>query len=227
MSHQRMLQKVLGLVLILASLMVATGCATLQGLFSTPTPTPTNTPTLTPTPTNTATLTHTPTYTPTQTSTPTRTPTLTPTATNTRTPSRTPTETSTPTRTATPTVIPSGPARVIASMPDTISCTAWGTDGCRWDFTATFREVNGVPATVERIGRRFVHRNGGVWTVGSSEWSNTTIVIPGRGRNSYASWVRTTFDSIDLRGGTVTVGYSGHDANGYAFSGSVSAKLAW
>jgi hypothetical protein len=228
MGHQQLLQKLLGLVLVTVFIMPATGCSMVQELFATPTPTLTNTPTLTPSPTNTPTYTQTRTCTPTRTSTPTRTPTLTPTPTNTRTPRPTPTNTRIPTRTATPTPIPSGPARVIGSMPDTIPCTPWGSDGCRWDFRVTFTEVNGVPATIERIGQRYADTRGGIWVVGSAEWFDRTIKIPGRGSNTYSSWVRTLFNSdADLRGGTVTIGFSGYDANGNSFSGSVSAKLAW
>ena len=164
----------------------------------------------------------------TPTSAPTATPTLTPTPTNTRTASPPPTNTATPTRTATSTPIRSGPAKVVASMPDTIPCTPWGSDGCRWNFTVTFTEGNGVPATIERIGRRYIERDGDVWISQYGEWHDTTIQIPGRGTNTYSSWVRTRFDSDkDLRGATVKVGFSGRDANGYTFSGSVSAKLAW
>ncbi|MBU0492941.1 MAG: hypothetical protein KKA73_29020 [Chloroflexi bacterium] len=112
-------------------------------------------------------------------------------------------------------------------MPDPIPCTKWNT-GCQWNFTATFTEKNGVSATIKRIGRRFVDTNGHVWTVGSSEWHDETIYIPAKGNNSYSSWVRTLAgEDPDLRGGTVTVSYSGVDAKGNAFSGSVSAKLAW
>jgi hypothetical protein len=92
----------------------------------------------------------------------------------------------------------------------------------------TFTEKNGVSATIQRIGRRFVDTSGHVWIVGSSEWNDETIRISAKGRNSYSSWVRTLAGgSPDLRGGTVIVSYSGTDAKGNAFSGSVSAKLAW
>jgi hypothetical protein len=96
-----------------------------------------------------------------------------------------------------------------------------------WNYTVTFSEQNGVPATIERLGRRSIHTNGSVWASETGEWFNTTIAIPGRGRNTYGSWVRTTPDDIDLRGGIVILGYSGHDANGFAFDGSVSARLEY
>jgi hypothetical protein len=51
--------------------------------------------------------------------------------------------------------------------------------------------------------------------------------VPEKGSNTYSSWVRTTAGSSpDLRGATVKISYSGVDANGNRFSGSVSAKLA-
>jgi hypothetical protein len=158
------------------------------------------------------------TETPTQTSTPTEIPT------STSTPTRTPTDTPT----ATPSQTPSGPSEVVAVLPNTIPCKEWsGYGSCKWDFTVTFVEKNGVPATIERIGRLFKTKNGRKYTIGTKEWHNQTILIPGGGSSKYSSWVRTTpDDDPDLRAGTVVVSYSGVDANGYKFSGSTQAKLA-
>jgi hypothetical protein len=112
-------------------------------------------------------------------------------------------------------------------MPKTIPCTLWEPNGCEWDFEVTFTEERGVDATIEKIGRVFVDTKGRVWTVGGDEWSDVTIDVPALGSDTYDSWARTTNgDSPDLRGGTVKVSYSGTDASGHAFSGSVTAKLA-
>jgi len=217
MSYLRFSQSVVLVTLITLPILSAMGCTVVSDLIATPTPTPTHTPTITRLPTST------PTFTPTITWTPTRTPrsTSTPRPTSTRMPSATRTNTSTRAP------IPSGPAKIVASLPEIIPCTPWGSDGCIWNYKVAFTEANGVPATIERIGRRFNDTKGKIWTVGSSEWSDTTIVIPGRGSNTYSSWVRTRSGSDpDLRNGAVKVSFSGHDANGHPFSGSVSAHLA-
>lgn len=133
--------------------------------------------------------------------------------------------TATPEPTSTP--APAVPAVVEGRMPDTIPCEAWGDDGCQWDFTVTFTEKAGTPATIERMGRRFVDVKGQEWTVGSEEWSDETIYVYSYGSNTYSSWVRTTNgEDPDLRGGTVIVSWEGTDDYGNSFSGSTSATLA-
>jgi hypothetical protein len=127
----------------------------------------------------------------------------------------------------TPTPPPTGPANVVASMPDSIPCQPWGENGCRWEYTATFTETEGVSATIEWLKRVHTDRNGTGW---SSDWDGfaKTIHIPGGGSSSYSSWVRTKADDEpDLRGGTLVISFSGHDANGFSFFGSVSTTLAW
>jgi hypothetical protein len=222
-------------LVVLALSLLVTGCGPGQlfgpTLTFTPTVTPTNTATATATPTYTPTATFTPTHTPTatNTATPTHTPTATPTPTVTHTPTATATPTPSPTATHTPTPTPkpTGPAQVVATLPDPVPCSPWGEDGCQWNFTVTFTEQNGVPATVQRIGKRYVDTKGAVWTATSGEWHDKTIAIPAQGTGSYSSWVRTQAGSApDLRGGTVRVSYSGIDENGFQFSGSVSATLA-
>ncbi len=121
-----------------------------------------------------------------------------------------------------------GPAKVVGSIvPRSIAPTAWGENGCRWDYTVTFTETNGVEATIERLGRIYLDIQGVQWTVGAAEWFDKIIIIPPGGSSKYSSWVRTTNDSTpDLRSATVTVSFTGHDANGNAFSGRVQARLA-
>jgi hypothetical protein len=110
-------------------------------------------------------------------------------------------------------------------MPDSIPYQPWGDDGWVYYYTVTFAETRGISATIEWLERVYMDRNGEGW---SSEWDGhrESISIPGGGSNSYDSWVRGDINP-DLRGGTVRVDYSGHDANGYSFSGRVSATLAW
>lgn len=87
--------------------------------------------------------------------------------------------------------------------------------------------MNGISATIERIGQRYTDTKGQVWAMGGSEWRYKTIDIPARESGTYSGFVRTRVDSdLDLRGGTVRVSYSGVDAKGNEFSGSVSATLA-
>jgi hypothetical protein len=112
-------------------------------------------------------------------------------------------------------------------MPGSVPCQPWGEDGCIWDYTATFAETRGISATIVWLKRVHTDRNGKKW---SSDWDGfaVTIHIKGGGSNSYSSWVRTKHDTEpDLRGGTLLITFSGHDANGHNFSGSVSTTLAW
>jgi len=205
------MKRLTGVICLIIISFIFTGCS--PGKLFGPTFTPTSTATSTSTSMPTATSTNTPTLTPTPTNTPTSTSTFTPSPTATRTSSPTPT--------------PKGPARVVASIPDPVPCTSWGTEGCQWNFTVTFTEENGISATIVRIGRRFIDTKGKVWTVGMDEWHDETIIIPAKGSNSYNSWVRTRAGSDpDLRGGTVVVSYSGIDAKGNDFRGSVSSTLA-
>lgn len=179
---------------------------------------PTHTPRPTSTPTHTSTPTYTPTATPTRTLTPTRTPT----------PSITPTATLAPTATYTPlpTHTPSGPAVIEASIANPIPCKTWGDDGLTWDFTVTFTESNGVPATVEWLQRIYTDKDGARWS-SDFEGFEKIIAIAGGGSNTYSSLVRIKFnDPPDLRGARLTFSWSGHDAKGNPFSGSISTMLA-
>jgi hypothetical protein len=172
---------------------------------------------------------------PTTTPTPTRTPTSTRTLTSTPTPTKTATATATHTSTATQ--IPTGTAtftpaastaKVVASIQDVIPCERWDEDGCIWHYTVIFKEMNGVNATIEEMGRRYIDRRGVAWISSSGEFWSTDMEILGYGQDSYSSWVRTTAGgTTDLMGGVVKVSYSGKDENGNPFSGSVTAELAW
>jgi len=241
-SCHKLLRKTIGLILI--SFLLA-GCGTpvptptpipptathTPTPTHTTTPTATHTPTPTDTPTPTATHTPTPTDTPTPTATHTPTPTLTftptPTATDTPLPTATPTSSPTATDTPLPTPTPSGPAVIVATIPEAIPCTPWGEDGCKWSFAVTFTETNGISATVERIGQLYTDVRGVGWVVGASEWFDRSIQIRAKGTGQYTSWVRTKHGTDpDLRGATARISYSGHDAKGNPFSGSVTAILA-
>lgn len=136
--------------------------------------------------------------------------------------------TRTPIPTATPWPSPWGPlAEVVASLPKSFPCEQWAGDGCMWNYSVIFQEKKGVGATIERIRRAYVDRNGGVWTTfGGTGWSDETVEIPPLGENTFRSWVRWGKDNM-LMGGQVEVSYEGHDANGNPFSGKVTATLAW
>ena len=50
--------------------------------------------------------------------------------------------------------------------------------------------------------------------------------IPARENRTYSSWARSNSDSDpDLRNFRIEVSYSGHDANGFEFSGRMRAKF--
>ena len=116
-------------------------------------------------------------------------------------------------------------AKIVPSMTNPITYHPWDNDGWEYDYTVRFAETQGVPANVERVKKVYTDRRGVEWSANSS-WSSVRIPIRGRGRNTYNSWVRGD-EYPDLKGGAVTVTFSGHDENGHPFSGSVSSKLAW
>ena len=139
----------------------------------------------------------------------------------------TPYKTRTPLATKTPWPKPWGlPAQVVASMPESIPCSTWSKTGCRWDFKVTFSVKGEISATVERIRRVFVDRQGRRWTsLGGIGWGDVNIKISPGQTGKYTSWVRTTTNP-DLKGGRVDITYEGHDANGNPFTGQVSTKLS-
>ena len=170
----------------------------------------------------------TPTPLPTRTRRPTSTPgpTATPTPTATPRPTHTPLPTNTPVPTRTPRATPrSSVANVVAVLPD-VPCKPWGDTGCIWEYNVELRETNGVGATVQRVGRRFIDTGGASWTVGTEEYMDKTIAIPAYGTAEYSSWVRTKpGDAPHLANGTAILTFTGVDANGNAFTAQVSAKL--
>jgi hypothetical protein len=146
--------------------------------------------------------------------------------------------TATPTRkpgppTDTPEPIPTSPppgTGVEGTMPKSIPCSPWEDNGCQWDFTVQFKELTGNPATITRIGRRFIDARGQEWTVGGLEWEDVDIFLYAGGGDSYSSWVRTEPgggpDQPDLANGTVVVSWAGKYLSGEIFSGSASSRLA-
>lgn len=115
-------------------------------------------------------------------------------------------------------------AKIVPSMLNPIPYHPWDNDGWEYACTVKFVETRGVSANVERLKTVYTDRRGVEWSSNSS-WSSERIPIIGRGRNTYNSWVRGD-EYPDLKGGNVTVKFSGHDENGHPFSGSVSSKLA-
>ena len=122
-----------------------------------------------------------------------------------------------------------------ASMPETISGKNlkngewYVVGGWRYDFTVTFTEKRGISAIIEKIRIHYTDKEGSRWYSSPYSYSyaiKTNVIIKGRGNNSYSNWISGTKDP-DLRGGAVIINYSGHDANGHAFSGSASSKLGW
>ena len=114
---------------------------------------------------------------------------------------------------------------IMATIPDTIVASRSG-DCLKWDFSVTFSCEGGTNTTIERIGRKYVDRRGGIWTSSSGEWHSEAIIVPTHGGIQYSSWVRQCDGDMDLRGGSVIVGFSGQNAKGSAFEGQVTARLA-
>lgn len=142
-----------------------------------------------------------------------------------------PTVTPTPEATWTPwpTQPPAGPANIRGTLPSSIPCLSIGDGACEWSYSVEFYNEGGTNGTIGQIGRRYVDTNGDVWWSESGEWHDEVIVVWAYGTEYYDSWVRTygTGDpnDPDLRGATLIVSWKGEDAQGNAFSGSVSALL--
>ena len=116
-------------------------------------------------------------------------------------------------------------ANVVAVLGD-LPCKPWGDTGCTWEHNVELRETNGVSATVERIGRRYVDTGGTTWVVGEEEYFSKTIAVPAYGTAAYSSRVRTKpEDEPNLENGTAILTFKGVDANGNAFTAQVSVKL--
>lgn len=152
-----------------------------------------------------------------------------PTATATRFKTTTPHRTRIPTSTPTTRPTPGGIKAIITvSLPKTIPCTPWETNGCRWNFTATIKSENGIGGRIERFRKVFYTSKGAAYAgVTSKGWDSHLTIIPADGSASYSSWVRTKAGSVpDLRNGRVELYYEGYDDHGYKFSGTVKAMLA-
>ena len=123
---------------------------------------------------------------------------------------------------------PTGRAQVQTNAPDLIPCTPQGTEGCRYDWVATFTETNWLDVTIERIAVRYVERGGrAYWFNSSGEWSDVHIIIPASGSATYDSWVRTDSeaDSRLIIGGKLKLRWEGRDAEGNSLSGSLTVPL--
>lgn len=122
---------------------------------------------------------------------------------------------------------PTGPARVVGSLPDTIPCTP-RSDGCRWTWEITFTETNALGVVIDRIGYRYIDTRGSVWILESGEWRDVTVRLAANGTASWDTWVQTLnpAERPNLQGGTVRVRWEGTDAEGNRITGSASARLA-
>lgn len=116
------------------------------------------------------------------------------------------------------------PAGVVGSMPESFPCHPQSANRCRWDYVINFQELNGTPATIERMQVQYIDPGGGVWVGAGSDqgWRDRRLYLPANGTTQYSSWVR----SSALRGGTVVINWEGHDALGNTFNGGTSAHLA-
>jgi uncharacterized protein YraI len=114
------------------------------------------------------------------------------------------------------------PAGVVGSMPGSFPCRSQGSL-CRYDYVINFQELNGTPATIERIQIQYIDAGGSVWVAtGTSQgWRDRRLYLPAGGTTQYSNWVR----SSALRGGTVVINWEGHDALGNTFSGGTTAYL--
>ena len=203
--------------LFLPIILLLSACSS-QGSKATPIPTVTEAPiqtsTLIPSSTNTLTPTVTETLRPTLTTTPTKTYTASP--------------TSTITLTSTPT--PSGPAKVVASIPESIPCTLKGTSpACVYSYAVTFTESQGVGATITWMNIVYYDIEGYAWCNGRCEW-DVEIRIDGNSSTEDKHWINGVYDVIGLPdrnfiGGRVEIEYKGMDDNGFNFSGKLSSKF--
>lgn len=137
--------------------------------------------------------------------------------------------TSTITLTSTPT--PSGPAKVVASIPESIPCTLKGTPpACVYSYTVTFTESQGVGATITWMNIVYYDIEGYAWCNGRCEW-DVEIRIEGNSSTEDKHWINGVYDVIGLPdrnfiGGRVEVEYKGMDDNGFNFAGKLSSKFA-
>jgi hypothetical protein len=140
-------------------------------------------------------------------------------------PTPTPRPTATPRPTPTPLPTPRGTrAKIISSMPSSVPCAA-SADNCKWSYTVTFSETNGIAVTIDRIRRRYVTPAGATYTsAGSDGWFNTTISIGAYGVGSYSSWINGLVSRFAL--GKIIINYTGKDALGNTVSGEVRATMA-
>lgn len=119
-------------------------------------------------------------------------------------------------------------AKISANMPASFPCSAWGSNGCHWDFSIKFESKNGVGGTLNRIRRLFYSTKGGVYAIGNNTgWDTINLYIPPLGTVDYNSWIQTTNGGTpDLRRARVVITYEGNDDHGNFFTGTVKTTLA-
>ena len=90
----------------------------------------------------------------------------------------------------------------------------------------TFTETTGIGAVIDHFNTIYTDKNGVEWS--ASWWGySVEFVILGGGNYIYSTYV-ISYDKPDLRGGQVTIdysGYSGFTRNVKIFNGTVSARL--
>ncbi|MCJ7694083.1 MAG: hypothetical protein MUO40_01525, partial [Anaerolineaceae bacterium] len=187
-------------------------------------------PEVTPMPTSTETPNSTSTARPSSTSTLTATFTETLTPSVTYTPTETKTASPTNTITLTSTSTPTGPAKVVATLPESTSCTFKGSPPtCTYYYTITYTESRGIGATITWIKLVYFDSEGYAWCKGRCEWDVNTR-IEGNSSTTDEHHIEGIIDAIglpdrDFKGGRVEINYKGTDDNGYDFSGYLVSKF--
>jgi hypothetical protein len=121
---------------------------------------------------------------------------------------------------------PTGPAVVAVELPDQVGCSAWGNEGCHYQWTAKFVESNWLDATITRIGVRY-RGGGGYCTVGGSEWHDVSVTVDANGDGTWSGALHVDRDAEcrPVIGGDLLVNWKGTDADDNSLSGRATADL--
>jgi len=122
-------------------------------------------------------------------------------------------------------------AKVVIESPNRVQSQAKYNNipGPVWVYTISFRETNGVAATMTKKRMRITCRNGDVYGDQAFEsiygvWGKVEVKLEANGTGSYTAWVNSP--SGTLSGGRMHLEYQGVDEHGHPVTASVSFTLA-
>ena len=81
---------------------------------------------------------------------------------------------------------PTGPAVMTVELPELIGCVPWGSDGCKYRWTATFAESNWLDVAINQVSVRYRSPSRSSYCYFTPDWVDVEIDVPAGGSDTWS-----------------------------------------